>query len=165
MTGFLDVLSAIAHVAGGTQPDPFGKPYWYSGKDTGDSTGVTGLSGCWAVPDETLADTPIGLVLPGSWRLPNDILTQGMEYNEDDVILHVLVNRSPIQAQLAILAPFRDSVPVAFRGHMTAFGVADALALFASSGRFIEQEWGGQEYLGLEFTIRVQRAPHVTYTA
>lgn len=163
---FLDMLNAAAKVVGGTQPDPTGNPYWFSGRDVGDSSGVAGLSGCWSLPPSVLGATPIAMVLPGPWR-PADVTypTQGHKFEEQELHVRVMVGHDDEQAQLALLVPFRDLVPPAFDSHMMLFNTAGVTSAWCSEGDFLEVSWpAGTTYFALIFVVRCQRAITVTYT-
>lgn len=164
---YLDLLAAVARIVGGTQPDAAGQPYWFSGHDAGDASGVAGLAGCWSVPTETLGATPVGLVLPGPWR-PDSTMpafpTQGHKFSEDEVHVRVMVGHDSEQALMARLVNFRDSVPPVFDAHMQLLNTAGVASAWCNEGDFQEVMWGGNVYFALVFVVRVQRGLSVTYT-
>lgn len=172
---FLDLLTAVARVVGGTQPDathssvPVAQqPYWYSGRDAGDSTGVAGVAGCFSVPTDVLTATPVGLVLPGPWR-PDQSLPafpmQGHKFTEDEVHVRIMVGHDAEQALIARLVNFRDTVPPVFDAHMQLLNTPGVASAWCNEGDFIEVQWGGNVYFALAFIVRVQRGANVTYTA
>lgn len=171
---FLDLLSAVAQVVGGTQPDAAHssvvaaqQPYWYSGRDTGDSTGVAGLAGCYSVPTDVLGPTPVGLVLPGPWR-PDPSLpafpTQGHKFLEDEIHVRIMVGHDAEQELMARLVNFRDTVPPAFDANMQLRGAAGVSSAWCNEGDFIEVAWGGDVYFALTFIVRVARGLNVMYS-
>src|SRR5690349_7862039 len=105
---YLDLLNAVARVVGGSQPNSSQasvtadlQPYWWSGRDVGDSTGVSGLVGCFSLPSQVISATPVGMVLPGSWR-PDPTLPsarQGRKYMEDDIHIRIMVGHDDETAQ------------------------------------------------------------------
>jgi hypothetical protein len=172
---YQDLLNAVARVVGGTQPstgqssvgtDAEGfnrQPYWFSGVDTGDSTGVTGLVGCFSLPMSSLDATPVGMVLPGPWKPEQPFPTQGRKFLEDQVHVRVMTGHDAIGAQMAMLVNFRDLVETAFNQHMQLFGTAGVLAAKCESGDFVEVDLGGTTYLAVEFYVNVQRGLSVAY--
>ena len=61
----VDVLDKVAQVIGGSQPDPFNRPRWFSGKDTGDGTGLIvprvtppypDFKGCYSAAPDMIAE-------------------------------------------------------------------------------------------------------------
>ena len=58
-----------------------------------------------------------------------------------------------------------DPVPAAFRSHMQAFAIPDVLDCFITKGTPGVYNYGGEDYLAWEFTVRVRRLLSVTYTA
>jgi len=169
---YLNLLSAVARVVGGTHPDTAHStvtasqlPYWYSGRDTGDNSGVSGLVGCWSLPTELIGGTPVGMVLPGPWK-PDEVLSypmQGRKFVEDQVHVRIMVGHDDEQAQMAALVNFRDTVPPAFDGHMELFNTPGVVSAWSNEGDFLEVLWGGNVYFALVFIIRVQRGLNVTY--
>ena len=169
---YLDLLNAVARVVGGTQPSASQssvaaalQPYWFSGRDTGDSSGVAGLVGCFSLPTSTIDATPVAMVLPGPWR-PNSNFpfpTQGHKFTEDDVHVRVMVGHDDEQAQMARLVNFRDTLPPAFDAHMQLFGSAGVSTAWSNEGDFLEVLWSGNVYFALQFVVRVQRSLPVAY--
>jgi hypothetical protein len=172
---FLDLLSAVAHVVGGTQPaqnqttvSATQLPYWYSGHDTGDSSGVAGLAGCWSVPTEVIGATPVGMVLPGPWRPDSSMPAfpmQGHKFTEDEVHVRIMVGHDAEQALMARLVNFRDTVPPVFDAHMQLLNTTGVSSAWCNEGDFLEVQWGGNVYFALAFIVRVQRGTNVTYSA
>lgn len=169
---FQDVLNAVARVVGGTQP-PAGQssvtddrqPYWFSGQDTGDGSGIPGVVGCFSLPVGTLDSTPVGMVLPASWKREGQYPTQGSKFLSDEVRVRVLTGHDDVTGAMAFLSNFRDLVESAFDSHMELFGQANVTAADAQSGEFLEIDLGGTTYLAAEVVVMVRRAVSVTYTA
>lgn len=172
---YFDLLNAVARVVGGTQPaaaqssvvDPSLQPYWYSGVDTGDSTGVPGLAGCFSVPSQSLHAAPVGMVLQGPWA-PDATLSQGprqgRRFTVDTIHVRIMVGHDAEAKLMGALANFRDVVPAAFDAHMQLFASTGVTTAWCESGDFIEVEWAGNVYFALVFMVSVQRALSVTYT-
>src|SRR5467141_3625414 len=103
MADYQTLLDTIALKIGGTQYAVGTNPHLYSGYLTGDSTGISGIHGCYSVPPETVQEPPLGILLPGSFTINSDrardILIQGEEYNIDDVHLLLLVRRNDAKTQ------------------------------------------------------------------
>jgi hypothetical protein len=171
---YLDLLNALARVVGGTQPDAAHssvtaalQPYWYSGLETGDATGVPGIAGCFSVPTELITATPVGMVLQGPWA-PDAALgmsgpRQGHRFTTDTIHVRTMVGHDAEADLMARLANFRDLVPAAFDAHMQLFGQPNVSSAWCETGDFIEVEWAGNVYFALVFMISVQRALPVTY--
>lgn len=169
------LLNSMARVVGGTQPNaaqvaagsatlPALQPYWFSGLDTGDGSGVAGLAGCFSLPTETIGTTPIALVLPSSWLPLQPFPTQGKKYREDTVHVRVLTGHGDLQTEMAQLVLFADLVPTAFDTHMQLFGEPYVVTADCSEGSFLEIEWpAGTVYTCVEFVVKVQRAIPITY--
>lgn len=173
---YLDILTAAARVVGGSlsdvahSPPPTGTapgilapllPYWYSGRDMGDGTGVSGLTGCFAVPPEVVPFDPIAMILPGTWArsagMPSYPL-QGKKYDEDIIVVRIMVGHDDVTQSLLRLVNFRDTVPTAFDTHMQMFSSAGVVTADCADGRFIETEWpSGTAYFALEFYIHIER--------
>lgn len=149
-----DVLDKIAQVIGGAATST---PHFYSG-----AGGVAGISGCYSVPPPQVDKTPAGIVLLDTFKA--DLASEGAEDNEDQVRLLLLISPYKMEAELARLVPYRDSVPAAFRTHMQLFGAPDTLDAFVTSGRGGVHEWRGTSFLAYEFTVRIRRMLTVTYT-
>jgi hypothetical protein len=170
---YLDLLSAVARVVGGTQPSPAQasvpailQPYWYSGLETGDGSGVPGIAGCFSVPTELIATTPIGIVFQGPWR--PDLTAgpmQGHRFSEDTIHVRCLVGHDAEADLMAALANFRDLIPAAFDAHMQLFATPGVMTAWCDQGDFIEMDWAGSTYLALVFMVSVRRALSVTYQA
>lgn len=171
------MLNAVAQVVGGTQPNAAQssvatalQPYWFSGIDTGDNTGVSGIAGCFSIPTESLNNTPVAIVLPDAFA-PQDLgggqvfPRQGKKYREDTVHLRVMTGHSDLQTQMATLVGFADSVPTAFDTHMTLFNSTGVDTADCSAGVFLEVEWPvGTVYMALQFVLKIRRSIPVTYT-
>lgn len=157
MAGFqADVLDHIAQVLGGT----------VNANIVGffDGSPITGLNGCWSIDPGAIFQTPTAVVLPGSFT--DDLLGgQGKEQAEDEVKILLLLDKYTVPAQFGVLTPFRDSVPAAFRAHMQAFSIPDVIDCFVTKGASGVHTWGGTEYLGWDFTVRVRRLLSVSYVA
>jgi hypothetical protein len=168
------LLAAVARAVGGTQPSaalstvpaPL-QPYWYSGRDAADGTGVSGVVGCFSLPVATIDATPVAMVLPGPWRPDQSMPTypmQGHKFTEDDIHVRVMVGHDDETAQMARLVNFRDTVPPAFDAHMQLFNTLDVAAAWCNEGDFIEVLWSGNVYFAMQFIVRVQRGSPVSYT-
>lgn len=177
---YLDLLAAVARVVGGTQPtlaqltalqSPVSagqQPYWYSGRDAGDSTGLPNLAGCWSVPTELLGATPVGMVMQGPWR-PDPSLPAfpmgGRKFTEDEVHVRIMVGHDAEQALIARVMNFRDTLPAVFDGNMQLRNTPNVASAWCNEGDFVEVQWGGNVYFALAFIVRVQRGLPTTYTA
>ena len=170
---FLDLLAAVAQVVGGTQPDAThstvpaaNQPYWYSGRDAADGTGVAGLAGCYSIPTEVLGATPVGLVLPGPWR-PDPSMPafpmSGHKFTEDEVHVRIMVGHDAEQGLMARLVGFRDTVPLVFDAHMQLLSTPGVTSAWCNEGDLVEVMWGGNVYFALTFIVRVQRGLAATY--
>lgn len=167
MAAYLAILNKVAQLVGGTAPDPINSPYFFSGSQVGDNTGIAGIAGCYSIPPETLPDPPIGIVIPENFTLQGPAhsgqLMQGNEDNEDHIRIWVLLWRNDAPTQYANLIPFRDGVPALFRAHMQLGGLVNIDA-FIVAGHSAVMKWNGTEYLGWEFILRVRQLLSVTYT-
>ena len=174
---------AIARIVGGTQPDnahtsiappstvgnvtaPDQRPFWFSGADTGDASGVAGLAGCWSVPTEKIPVTPVAMVLPDSWQpdaqFPFPV--QGHKYRDDRLVVRLFTGNAPMQIAISQLEVFADTVTDAFDHHMQAFGEAGVSTVDCSTGRFLEVNWGGAAYFAIDFRVTVYRGLPVSRT-
>lgn len=175
---FQDVLNAVARVVGGTQPDDAHttavvdpedgfdyRPYWFSGADAGDGTGIPGVVGCYSLPVGKLDVTPVGMVLSATWKREGQFPTQGQKFLSDELRVRVLTGHDNVTGDMAFLVNFRDLVEPAFDTHMELFGAAGVTAADAQSGEFLEIDLGGTTYLAAEVVVMVRRAVSVTYTA
>ena len=169
MSTFQDVLNDIALVIGGTkQASP--PPGFYSGAKQGDGTGVSGLNGCYSMaPFDFEVPPPVAILLPGPFR--NELYAQGYEDNLDHVRLLVLVAKVDMATDLALLTPFRDTIPAALRAHFQADQIAGAtpltpepLYVFLRSGKPARLEYPSNLWWGWDFDIEVRRTPNVSYT-
>ncbi len=158
------LLQAVATVVGGTfvrtNPDGSG---WYSGKDSGDATGVSGLAGAFWPPPEIVQDTPVALVIPGNSKLLMAHPMSGRKDLQDQVHVRVLVGHTSLPTMLSTVAAFHDTVPTAFDSHMQLLGTSTVLTASCDGPQFLEVEWGGSAYAALEFVIGVERSIPVTY--
>lgn len=172
MTGFQDVRDGIARVIGGTAPDPINRPRWFSGADTGDSSGVAGILGCYSTAQANITTagggavgSAVGMVLLGAGNVDfpasRDSLVPSQEYTWDNPRLLIMVPRQDPETEEALLAPFQDSVRTAFRAHMTLFSNVDQA--WANTWHLVAYKVGGSEFLAWEFTIRVMRVKNVSY--
>jgi hypothetical protein len=171
MSAYQDLLNAVAHVVGGTQPSAGQttapavlQPYWYSGRDSADGTGVAGLVGCSSLPPEIIQATPVGMVLPGPWHPLEATPIGGRKFVEDQIHVRVLVGHDDLTTQMARLVPVRDLVPPAFDGHMQLFNTPGVTTAWCADGDFMEVSWGGNVYVALVFIVHVQRVLTTTYT-
>lgn len=175
MADFQTLLDLVATVVGGTA-FPTKSPRWFSGHDNSDDG--TGLLpggtypkflGCYSAPPPQIADVPVGIVMVGPFQnvgpKSQDVYTQGVEHAIDDLRLLILVSQVDPETDIANLDPYRDLVPAAFAGHMTAFSSANVLQAMCRAGKPIITKVAGIDYNGLEFTIRVIRSISRTYTA
>lgn len=171
------LLNAVAQVVGGTQPNATQssvaaalQPYWFSGVDSGDNSGVSGIAGCFSIPTESLNNTPVAIVLPDGFVSLNlgggEVFPrQGKKYREDTVHLRVMTGHADLQTQMAQLVAFADSVPTAFDTHMQLFNSSGVDTADCSTGVFLEVEWPvGTVYMALQFVLKIHRAISVTYT-
>lgn len=163
MSAYRNLLTAVATVVGGNQPDPVNKPYWFSGKDLGDGSGVAGLAGAWWPPVETFSDTPVALIIPGNSKLQLPFPTQGKKEIESIVHVRVMVGHSDLPTMILTVADFHDVVPTAFDTHMQLLGSPNVLAANCDGPDLLEVEWGGSPYAALEFMVRIQRVLPVAY--
>lgn len=163
MAGFHDVLANIALIVGGTQPDATNKPYFYSGAQKGDNSEISGIKGCYLGPPETVdCDPPFAVVLLGNGSdggdfRGSDLLTQGNLFKQDFVRLQVCVGRTQPQYQHDTLIGFRDTVPATFAGKLGINATANVMTVFPQDYRHASVEYGGTEYMCIEFRLRVQR--------
>src|SRR5579863_9873548 len=97
---FSDVFDAIALLVGGTQPSPTTEPFFYSGAQVGDSSGINGIKGCYSMPPEVInCDPPFGVLLLGTGTDGSDfrggsILMRGENFKQDLVRLQICVGRT-----------------------------------------------------------------------
>jgi hypothetical protein len=175
MASFQDIADNIAKVVGGTQPDPIQRPRFFSGDQVADGTGLQPgagyptFKGCYSVPEDTIPEVPMGIVLPGPFEISGgksrDVYTQGVEINTDDLRLLILIARQDAETTYQNLMPYRDIVPATFAAKMTAFSSANVLQAMVRGGKPITVNWAGVAYDGMEFTIRVIRLIPRTYVA
>ncbi|MGH8304874.1 MAG: hypothetical protein ACRETG_04625 [Steroidobacteraceae bacterium] len=182
MGSYLDLLSATAKVVGGTQPtlaqmqagangigqdqDPAVKlatqtaqqPFWFSGSDVGDGSGVTGIVGCYSLPCEVWGSLPVGMVIPHQWMPLEAQPFQGSKDRLDDYRVRVLVGNGSLEVLMAQLVDYSDSVPAAFDTHAQLFASMGVGYGDCSRGIFLELNWGGKVYLALEFTLTIYRS-------
>jgi hypothetical protein len=162
----------VAQVVGGTQPSAAQasvpatlQPYWFSGADTGDGSGVAGVVGCFSLPQGALNSTPVGMVLPAVWKPLEPRPMQGRKFIEDEVRVRILTGHDDITLQMALLVNFRDTVELAFNQHMQLFNTPGVLTTNCREGTFLEVDLGGTVYLAVEFNVFVQRGLAATYVA
>jgi hypothetical protein len=172
---FQDLRDAAARVVGGSAPDLVNRPRWFSGQDAGDGTGVAGMIGCYSAAQANLdvaGSSPvggaIGMVLngPGNLHYPasTDSLGPSQEYSFDNLRLLVLISRQDPEIEDALIGPFRDLVPAAFRAHTTLFNTVNVNQAAPSAWRPIALTYGNGKFIGWDFTIRVFRTTTVTYS-
>lgn len=164
MATFQDLLGAVAQVVGGTQPNPASDPFFYSGYQVGDGTGVAGLRGCYSTPPGAIQDPPLAFCMGGPFRLTEEP-RQGIKGYEDSVSVQIMVGRVETSLDYSILDPYRDTIPAAFDTHMQLFAAANVLDAVIVSGRPGFFAWGRLPYVGWEFVLRVRRLTPTTYTA
>ena len=168
---FSDVFDAIALIVGGTQPDATNQPYFYSGVQKGDGTGIAGIKGCYSAPPENVScDVPFAVVLMGTGTDGSDFrggstLMYGENFPQDMIRLQICVGRTQPEYQYDKLMDFRDLVPATFAGKLQLNATATVLDAFPQDYKFAHVTWGGTEYMCLEFRIRVRRQITQTYTA
>lgn len=172
------VLDPIAQVIGGTAPDS-NRPRWFSGLQSGDGTGIVPggsyptFKGCHSAPPEYIEDYPVGILLPGAFKVGGparpEVYVQGSEENIDELRLWILLNRVDLETTYGNMAPYRDLVPAQMAGHITAFG--NVTTAMVSGGKPITVTWGQDddgnpiEFNAFEFIIRCFRMVVRTYTA
>jgi len=155
-------MGRLARVVGGTV-NPKDHTF-FSGAKAQDGTGVAGIKGCYSVVPKVVTSTPVGILYPAAFNA--QLASQGEEDNVDRFPLLLLV--APIdKSQISVLVKFRDSIPDAFRAHMSAFppdpNNPDALSCFVESGTPGEHLFNGINYYAWEFLIRCDRMLPVTY--
>ena len=165
------ILNQVALLIGGTQSTDPQSPYFFSGVRAGDGTGLVGVNGAYSIPSETLdCEPPVALMFPNSFTAMGPAhhgqLMQGNEDNEDLIHIWLLVWRGDLPTEYALMVAFRDAVPALFRGHMQLSGMSPApnVDAFIIDGRTGTMHWGGQDYMGWEFVLRVRQLYSVTYT-
>lgn len=168
---FSDVFDAIALIVGGTQPDTVKQPFFYSGAQKGDSTGISGIKGCYSAPPLSInCDTPFAVVLLGTGTDGSDfrggtVLMQGENFPQDMVRLQICTGLTDPENQYNTLMDFRDVVPATFAGKLSLNSTATVLDAFPQDYKFAHVTWAGTEYMCLEFRIRVRRQITQTYSA
>lgn len=168
---FSDVFDAIALIVGGTQPDATAQPFFYSGAQKGDSTGISGIRGCYSAPPLSInCDTPFAVVLMGTGTDGADfrgsgMLMQGENFPVDLVKLQICTGLTDSENQYDALMAFRDLVPSTFAGKLSLNSTATVLDAFPQDYKFGNVTWAGTEYMALEFRIRVRRQITQTYAA
>lgn len=140
---------------GGTAFTANGATNFYSGYENGDSTGVTGLKGCYSAPPEGTIDLPGAIILPESGSAI--LNTQGLEDMVDEVRLLVLVANVTPEAEYPNLLPFRDNIPVQLRKFMTLNQTASVSSAFMNGYKAGTVTWAGDTFYGLDCKIRIQR--------
>lgn len=176
------LLNAVARVVGGTQPDnthttasagsltpptsPDRRPYWFSGIDTGDGSGVAGLPGCWSLPLEQIGDvSPIAMVFPDTGSDLDAFPTQGHRRIETLIHVRVLTGHGDLMTNMAALVNFDDLVQAAFNTHMNLFGEAFVDTAWCSPGTHLEVAWPeGTVYNAIQFVVHVHRNIAVNYS-
>jgi hypothetical protein len=175
MADYQTLRDQIARVVGGTSPDPANRPRWFSGSEVGDGSGVANMIGCYSAAQAQISVAgsgavggAVGMVLngPGNLHYPasTDSLGPSQEYSFDNLRLLVLISRSDPETEDAIITPFRDTIPAAFRAHTTLFNLANVNQAAPSTWRPIALSYGSLKFLGWDFTIRVFRTTTVTYS-
>lgn len=154
------ILDQVARVVGGSQPDPSGNIWWFSGKQTGDGTGIAGLEGCYSVPPDSIETVPVGVVIAHEFETTHYMSHKA---DVDRVRLQILVRTNDTRTQIANLNPYRDSVPAAFEQHMQLNASANVWQVLVKSGKTGVFSWGAQNYLGWEFDLTIYRDASVTY--
>jgi hypothetical protein len=170
VAGLTDYFDSIARVVGGSAPDVANRPRWFSGVDSADGTGITGLNGCYSGPQQQFLNPPVGVVMSVRNGLDNplrDVLTQGNEFRAATFTLYILDTIDDQETQFGIISAFPDLVYSAFAGHVGLFGLANAYqsSVIEDDGpkKFI---WNSKEFIAWEFKIRVLRDFYGrTYTA
>lgn len=168
------IRDAMARVVGGTAPDPSNRPRWFSGSEVGDGTGVTNMVGCYSAAQAQISVAAsgapggaVGVVLngPGNLHYPGgeDSLGPSQEYSFDNLRLMILIPRADPETEDAMVTPFRDSIPAAFRAHTTLFNTSNVNQAAPSNWRPVALTWGDGHFVGWDFTIRVFRTTTVTY--
>ena len=176
------VLDPIAQVIGGSAPDATNRPRWFSGLQSLDGTGIVvpvvsppypTFKGCHSAPPEYIEDYPVGILLPGAFKVGGparpEVYVQGSEENIDELRLWILLNRVDLETTYGNMAPYRDLVPTQMAAHMTAFG--NVTTAMVSGGKPITVTWGTTdtgdpiEFNAFEFTIRCFRMVVRSYTA
>lgn len=155
-------MGRLARVVGGTVNPKDSK--FFSGRKAQDGTGVAGIMGCYSEVPKVVTSTPVGIIYPAPFTAT--LASEGEEDNVDRFPLLLLVAPSS-KSQISVLVKFRDSVPAAFRAHMSAFppdpSNPDALSCFIESGMPGEHEFAGIRYFAWEFVIRCDRMIPVIY--
>lgn len=164
MATFQDLLNAVAQVVGGTAPNLAADPFWYSGFQVGDGTGVAGLRGCYSTPPGAAQDPPLGFVMGSSFRL-NEEPRQGIKGYDDSIRIQIMVGHVEPTTDYSILDPYRDSVPAAFDSHMQLFGTPSVLDAVITSGKPGFLAWAGQPYVGWDFVLRVRRLAPIVFSS
>ena len=168
---FSDVFDAIALIVGGTQPDATHQKFFYSGAQVGDSTGISGIKGCYSAPPLSInCDTPFAVVLMGTGTdgsdfKGGDLLTQGTLFKQDYVKLQICTGLTDSENQYDVLMDFRDLIPSTLAGKLTLNSTATVFDAFPQDYKFGNVTWAGTEYQSLEFRIRVRRWVAQTWTA
>jgi len=168
MASFQDVLDGVAKVIGGTAPST-ATPRWFSGQQTADSTGIMSpiaINGCYSTvpPGSLSADPPYGFIVLDHFSVPQ-LLHQGGEMTEDFVRLVIIVPANDPETQVANLMGFRDAVPTALQGHMTAFAALNVMDVYPTTGKFGQYHTpGGAIFPSVEFMLRIRRYAAATYT-
>lgn len=164
MATFQDLLGAVAQVVGGTQPDAVNNPFWYSGFEVGDGTGVAGIKGCMSVPPGAIQDTPMAFCMGSTLRLSEEP-RQGIKGYEDMIRIQLFVGRVETSVDYSVLDPFRDLIPAAFDSHMQLFATANVLDAVIIGGNPAALTWASQPYIGWDFHLRVRRLSSIIYSA
>lgn len=164
MADFQSLLNAVAQVVGGTQPNPANDPFWFSGFQVGDGTGVAGLHGCHSLPPGAIEDPPEAFVAGGALRLTEEP-RQGIKGYDDDIRIQIMVGRVDLITDYSVLDPFRDLVPAAFDTHMQLFATPTVLDAVITSGKPGFLSYANSPYVGWEFVLRVRRLSPTVYTA
>jgi hypothetical protein len=175
VANYQDLRDAIARVVGGTAPDPANKPRWFSGVEVGDGSGVANVIGCYSAAQAQISvagggqvGNAVGMVLngPGNLHYPasTDSLGPSQEYSFDNLRLLVLIPRSDPETEDAMITPFRDTIPAAFRAHTTLFNLVNVNQAAPTNWRPIAMVYGSGKFIGWDFTLRVFRTTTVTYS-
>lgn len=160
MAGIQDLLDGVAQVVGGTAPDAVNRPRWFSGAQTADGTGISGLNGCYSAPISSVDNAPVAYVMPGRDQLINprpDVLTYGTELRRHDCRLRLLVPGNDPETQIAVLTPFIDQVHTLMAAHQTLFGTATVYQVTVPEGDFVAVTIGNETYMAYQFIVAVYR--------
>lgn len=165
MADIMTIHQNIALIVGGTQPDPINHPYFYSGSQVNDGTGLAGVNGCFAAPPSVInCEPPYGILMlrdftDGGDPSAMERLTYGQLFREDTIQLKLCVpsKTDTFERQYAAVMNLRDLLNNALAAKLTASSSPNVWQAWAYKGRWGHFPWASIDHFALELDILVKR--------